>query len=174
MAMDKYIELKEELSKPESERRKMNLIPRIMILEYNGDDWISSLMNTVMIDINKDQETHPYLRFLRVNNVSNDVKEQIIKAADLTPEILERMAKFRNEDDMCSLPQHGRAFSDMPLYKFILKDPSLETIGRKLEMMYYGYDDDAIRLGVFACFDDLLTSNHIFEDMYLRAQDKSE
>ena len=55
MAMDKYISIKEELAKPESERQP--LIPRIMVLEYNGDDWISDFMNTVMIDINKDTET---------------------------------------------------------------------------------------------------------------------
>lgn len=167
MAMDKYIEIKQELAKPESER-KITLIPRIMVIEYNGEDWVSDFMNTIMIDINKDTETFPYLRYLRVSDLQEEVKDKVTKAADLTPEILEKMARFRNEDDMCSLPEYGRAFSDMPLYQVIENDASLATIGRKLEMMYYGYDDDALRLGVFACFDDLILSNHIFEDQYLR------
>jgi len=88
----------------------------------------------------------------------------------VNPAVLEDMVQFKNEDDMCTLGEYGRSFGEMPVYEFIQRDSRLKEIGDKLEMMYYGYDDDALRLSVFACFDDLILSNDIFEDKLLKAQ----
>ena len=145
-------------------------LPRIMVIEYNESDWISNMMQAVMLDINKDLETIRHIRFYHTKNTSDAIKQKVTNASDVNPAVLEDMVQFKNEDEMCSLHTYGLSFGEMPVYEFIQRDSRLKEIGDKLEMMYYGYDDDAARLSVFACFDDLILSNDIFEDKFKLAQ----
>jgi hypothetical protein len=78
----------QRLRKVEDSKEKFE--PRIMLFNYTEDDWVFDFCNTVSTIINSDPITNKYLRYYNTTfDLKSDEKEQIIQAADLTPQILE-------------------------------------------------------------------------------------
>lgn len=77
-----------------------------MLFNYTEDDWVFDFCNTVSTIINSDPNTNKYLRYYNTTfDLKSDEKEQIIQAADLTPQILEGQILFINDDRQCDLPE---------------------------------------------------------------------